>query len=319
MNVSISVLITYFNEGILLKECLDSLLNQTIQPAEILVYDDASDLPAQEFISPDYPVKVIRSEVNRGPAFGRNQLLELSQCEYVHFQDADDLFCPDWYEQVQMAILATQADIVITEVSSVTEGTFVSEKIICVEWLLDNTRDLIIFCLMNFILPASTTFRRKLALKIGGYRTREILPQSEDFDFHIRLAATGATYTAIPNPLIIQRLRSNSHSRNKKLCLTSALTATCLLSKELPSQYLPYLAEVSARIGSNLFSLNAYSEAREAFQVARQLGSPMFSHRKGIYQLIARLISQETAEQFGVWYRQTLPVSVRKIIGKQGL
>lgn len=317
MTRSLAILITYYEEKYLLKECLDSLLKQSVLPDEILIYDDASSSPATNYIPQDYPVQVIRGKVNLGPGFGRNQLLKLSKCEYVHFQDADDLFHPNWCYQVKEAIEKTKADIVLTEISSYKEGNLVCQKVMGLD-RLSEVRDLVEFALMGSILVPSTTFRRDIGLNIGGYRTREILPQSEDFDFHIRFAATGATYTFLPESLIIQRLRGNSHSQNKQLCLTSAIESIRLLSKDLPSQYLPNLAEASARIGSNLFNLDAHTEARKAFKFAYQLDSPQFLHRNGFYQQIARLFGQEIAEWIGFVYRKLLPTSVRQFIGKQG-
>ncbi|WP_017653951.1 glycosyltransferase family 2 protein [Fortiea contorta] len=316
MDSSIAVLITYYNEKELLTECLNSILKQSDIPEEILIYDDASPAPAENYIPHGYAIQVIRGKTNRGPAFGRNQLLKLSQSEYVHFQDTDDLFQPTWCQQVRSVIEASKRDIILTEISSYREGKLVSEKVMGIENLL-NIGDLVQFGFTGSILVPSSTFRRELALKIGGYLTREILPQSEDFDFHIRLAATGATYMVIPEALIIQRLRLNSHSQNQKLCLTSTIKSIRLLSQQLPSKYLPDMAEASAKIGSQLFTINAYEEAREAFELACYFGRPKFLHRHRLYRLISKIINQETAEYYGVWYRRIVPNFLRDFIGKQ--
>jgi len=318
MTFSLATLITYYGEEYLLKECLDSLLDQSDRPDEILIYDDASLLPAKNYIPPNYPVKVIRGEINRGPAFGRNELLQHTECEYVHFHDADDLFHPNWCHQVKEAIDRTKVDIVITEISSYKEGVLLSEKVMGLERLLD-IQDLVKFGLMGSILIPSTTFRRDIALNIGGYRTRDVLAQSEDFDFHIRLAATGASYIIIPESLIVQRLRENSHSQDKKLCFTSAMKAISLLSGELPECYVPDLQEASVRLGSNLFALKAYQEARQAFNFSRKFGIPKYLHRKGFYRLVAQLFGQETAEWISIVYRFLLPTSLRRLIGNRGL
>jgi glycosyltransferase involved in cell wall biosynthesis len=304
MNPFISVLITYHNERELLTECLESLF-QHQHPDEVLVYDDASAFPAKYYVPQNRPVKIYRGEINRGPGFGRNQLLNLSTSEYVHFQDADDLFQPNWYEKVKLAIASTEADIVLTEITSVKEEQVVSERVLELH-RLEEIGDLVKFGLMGSILVPSTTFRKDLALKIGGYRIREILPQSEDFDFHVRLAATGATFTATTEPLIIQRLRPHSHSRDKKLCWTSALTALRLLSQDLPLRYRQDLVEAIARVGTVLFTMAAYSEAKEAFYFARQLGTPKFPNRNLTYRLVAQFFNQEIAECLGSYYRYAL-------------
>ena len=310
MSDSIAILITYHNEKELLRECIASILKGSYQPEEILVYDDASSSPAKSYIPQDYPVQVIRGKVNRGPAFGRNQLLKLSKCEYVHFQDADDLFHPNWCHQIKEAIEKTKADIILTEISSYKEQSLVCEKVIGLD-RLSEIDDLVKFALMGSILVPSTTFRRDIALDIGGYRIREILPQSEDFDFHVRLAATGATHTIIFEPLIIQRLRSESHSKDKQLCFISAINSIQLLSQELPEKYKDELAESSARIGSILYNMNARFEAEYSFELARSLGEPKFLYHRGFYPLIAKIFGPTNAEIIGGWYRKLLPCFLR--------
>ena len=309
MTFSLATLITYYGEEYLLKECLDSLLDQSDRPDEILIYDDASSLPAKDYIPANYPVKVIRGEVNRGPAFGRNDLLKQTECEYVHFHDADDLFHPNWCEMVRETIDTTNADIILTEITSIREGEIISQKVLGLE-RLNAIGDLVKFGLMGSILVPSTTFRREIGLNIGGYRTRDILPQSEDFDFHIRLFATGASFASILEPLIIQRLRSNSHShKNSTLCWSSALTSIRLLSQELPNKYNNILAESCSRIGSILYSLDDKSQAEEAFNLAKTLGSPQFLGRSSLYKIIARISGQKIAEDVSSLY-QSLKKSI---------
>jgi glycosyltransferase involved in cell wall biosynthesis len=313
MACSLAVLITYYNEKELLTECLNSIFAQTVPVDQIIIYDDASSFPATDYIPPGFPVRVIRGEENGGPGFGRNELLKTTKCEYVHFQDADDLFHSDWCRQVKESIAKTQADVVLTEISSYKEGSLVCEKVMGLD-RLSEISDLIKFALMGSILVPSTTFRRDIALSSGGYRTKDILPQSEDFDFHVRLAATGATYAIINKPLIIQRLRENSHSQNTKLCYTSAIKSITLLSEELSTEYHNDLAEASARIGSVLYKMGAKSEAKEAFILANQLGQPYFLFQGKIYRMIARRLGQNYAEISSSIYRKILPKYLRKFI-----
>src|SRR5262245_29459086 len=104
MDVTIAVLITYHGEKGLLHECLKSLTNQGAAPDEILVYDDASGAPAQNFLPDGLAVTVLRGDENRGPAYGRNRLLGACKSAYVHFHDADDLFNPQWSVRVRRVL-----------------------------------------------------------------------------------------------------------------------------------------------------------------------------------------------------------------------
>ncbi|HEX2780879.1 MAG TPA: glycosyltransferase family 2 protein, partial [Gemmatimonadaceae bacterium] len=64
---TVAVLVTYYNEGELLRECLTSILAQDPPPDEVLVYDDASRIPAQPHVPEGAPVRVIRGSQNVGP------------------------------------------------------------------------------------------------------------------------------------------------------------------------------------------------------------------------------------------------------------
>src|SRR5579859_1014482 len=118
MKPTLGVLITYYNERELLRECLGSLMTCRDKPEEVLIYDDASQFPAEDYIPRGLNVQVIHAEVNGGPARGRNRLLGCSRSDYIHFQDADDLFHPDWAGRVRGRIQEISPEAVFTEISS---------------------------------------------------------------------------------------------------------------------------------------------------------------------------------------------------------
>ena len=173
------MLITYYNERELLRECLDSLFAGSQAPDEVVVYDDASTFPAQGFVPRGLPVKVIRGEANRGPSYGRNLLAQTSAAEYVHFHDADDLFDPQWCARVKASISESGADAIFTEVSSYREERLVREHVVGLHRLATE-RDLIGFWIDGVMLPASGTYRREAVLAIGGYQ--EDMLRSEDYE-----------------------------------------------------------------------------------------------------------------------------------------
>lgn len=298
MTRTLAVLITYFGERELLAECLDSLLSAPLPPDEVLVYDDASPDPAEQYVPPGTPVRVIRALENGGPAAGRNALLAASSCDYVHFHDADDLFHQNWSREVRFVIGARAPDIVLTEITSVRGSTIVSRQVLGLD-RLQEIGDLVRFALRGSLLIPSTTFRRTLGVAIGGFRSRELLRQSEDFDFHIRLAAAASSWEVVDQSLVIQRLRAGSHSADHVQVWSSATKAIQLLVDDLPGEYRQELSEAAARVGSRLFELHARPEARLAFRLARTLGRPRFLHRSREYRLTARILGPEIAEWTG--------------------
>lgn len=301
MKRTLAVGITYHNEGPLLTTCLESLLKQQGAPEQILVFDDASKEPVQKFIPTNYPVRVIRSEENIGPAKGRNILLKSSTTEFVHFHDADDFFFPDWCKKVRNTMTEGNWDAIFTEVNSYRDQKVHAEKVIGLDKLKES-KDLLGFCIDHFMLVPAGTYRKTVIDKLGGYR--EDLWQSEDFDFHVRLAALNPKYRVVSDPLVGIRLRQESRSQNRQETSESTLQAIELLSKELPPETHKKLSEKAAKMGSLLYQLGHKDQSRKAFDIAMKLGPPEFSEKRPMYRKLARTFGPQTAEWVGSWYRR---------------
>lgn len=309
MNHSLSILIPYYNEKELLTQCLESLKGQLDSCDEILIYDDASQTPPQKYIPRGIQAKVFRGEKNKGPAFGRNFLLTKARGEYIHFHDADDWFSDSWARRIRRVLIANPCDVIFTEVASYREGQLVSAEVVGLKQVTSKDK-LLPFCIDQFVLPVAGTFRRSVVEKIGGYR--ESLWQSEDYDFYIRLANSGIQYELILEPLVFLRLRAESRSQNKKETIRDALEAVKLLAPEIPACFQQNLAQKASKLGSELFELGFRKKAREAFKLAKQLGTPTFNHKPAFYQKIATTWGQEIAEWVALFYRKTVPESFRK-------
>jgi glycosyltransferase involved in cell wall biosynthesis len=312
----LAVLITYYNEGPLLRECIESVADQPGAPDEILVYDDASSNPAERWIPRGAPVRILRGERNAGQGHGRNDLLLAASADYVHCHDADDLFAPEWAQAVREAIGAADVDVVLTEIRAIdaADGRTITESVLGLHRLYDDP-DLVRFGLRGSLLVPSTTYRVALARRLGGYLTRDVLTQSEDFHFHVRLAAAAETYTFLTEPLITQRIRAGSSSSDRRACWTSAAAAVEMLSRELPRSYEQDLSDASARIAAQLYQLRVWDDADAASRQARKLGRPNFHDRPLHYRLLARALGQPVAERAGRVYRRLLPPAMRRVLG----
>lgn len=94
MNQSVSVVIPCYNGSPFLRETLDSVLNQTHNPLEVLVVDDGStDDSAAIAQSYGQPVRVLRQR-NQGESVARNRGIEESRGDWIAFLDADDAWKP---------------------------------------------------------------------------------------------------------------------------------------------------------------------------------------------------------------------------------
>lgn len=92
----ISVLIPVYNVEKYLRECLDSVISQTLREIEIICVDDGStdcspDILA-EYAQADGRIRVIRHPENRGRHLTRKTGVEAAQGEYLLFLDGDDSY-----------------------------------------------------------------------------------------------------------------------------------------------------------------------------------------------------------------------------------
>ena len=93
-----SVIIPARNRVELLKYCLASWLQSDFSnsEAEIIVVDDASDVPLEKTLSPmGWPVRFIRSNRRRGPSWCRNRGAAMAGNEMLFFSDSDQIVPPD--------------------------------------------------------------------------------------------------------------------------------------------------------------------------------------------------------------------------------
>lgn len=104
MMVKVSVIVPVYNAGMFLRECIGSLVSQTLSDIEIICIDDCSTDQSlsilQEYQSKDGRIRIIRNEVNLGAAASRNKGLDEAAGIYVQFVDADDYLDTDTLENL---------------------------------------------------------------------------------------------------------------------------------------------------------------------------------------------------------------------------
>lgn len=97
----ISVIVPVYKVAPYLRQCVDSIINQSFDDLEILLIDDGS--PDQcgeicdEYAAKDSRVRVFHTE-NKGLSAARNLGLQKATGEYIGFIDSDDWIEPDMYE-----------------------------------------------------------------------------------------------------------------------------------------------------------------------------------------------------------------------------
>lgn len=114
----VSVIVPVYNAGPYLKQCIDSILNQTYRNIElILVNDGSTDGSAticESYRQVDQRVRLINKRLGGGGVgAARNSALPLITGEFVLFVDNDDWLEPNHIEVLYKALKETDSDISI--------------------------------------------------------------------------------------------------------------------------------------------------------------------------------------------------------------
>ena len=137
----ISIVIPIYNVEKYLRECLESIVNQTFKDIEILCVNDGSKDSSlsiiENFAKNDDRVVVINKE-NGGYASAINKGLEVARGEYIGIVESDDYCAPQMYEKLFDKISNTDADYVIgdyyflsekkTKISAYSAGLIADEQ-----------------------------------------------------------------------------------------------------------------------------------------------------------------------------------------------
>ena len=102
----VSIIIPVYNTAPYLRECLDSVINQSLKEIEIICVNDGSTDNSldilEEYAAKDKRIIIINQE-NQGLSCTRNNALKIAKGEYIQFLDSDDYIdlntCADLYNK----------------------------------------------------------------------------------------------------------------------------------------------------------------------------------------------------------------------------
>lgn len=181
----VSVLMPAYNAESTLQRAVDSILNGTKLPKEIIIYDDASTDGTLEILKELYGnndlVTVISSEQNHGAGIARSRLLEEATGSLIAFLDADD----EWFEnklQRQVDLInAEQADMCVCGYE-----VFSDKKILLGKRVPPQKISFFSMHLANWIPTSMVVFRADLK----NSKSMPSLRQRQDYAFWLKLIGT---------------------------------------------------------------------------------------------------------------------------------
>jgi glycosyltransferase involved in cell wall biosynthesis len=208
----ISVMMPTYNRLDYLQQAVGSILRQTLQDFELLIYNDASKDGTSAWLSKlareDSRVRVIEAAENPGGCFrGRQVLMEQARGKYLALMDDDDISLPKRFEH-QARFLETHIDVAVLGCQTIKfKGQPPLKKKILSHHRLKRHAELISSLLFTLPFTHSTTmFRRSLIIghNYPSVRTRE------DAMFFWNLARAGKKFACIPEVLLLYR----KHAQN---------------------------------------------------------------------------------------------------------
>ena len=195
------------------REAVQSLLNQTCIPSQIVLVVDGPVPPAldREIIAYEkQPIfKVLRQPENKGHGHARRLGLEGCDHELVAIMDADDVCAPDRFEK-QLAVFAADPKVTVVggQMSEFLETpdnivgyreVSVTNEQIC--------QDLKSRCPMNQV---TVMMKKSHVQKVGGYIDWYC---NEDYYLWVRLYLAGMSFANVPQVLVNVRVGSDMYRR----------------------------------------------------------------------------------------------------------
>lgn len=196
---TISVILPMYNYGQYLAEAIESVLNQSVKPLEIICVSDGAIDNSVE-IARKYPVKIIEKE-NGGLSSARNAGIREAKGEYIMSFDSDDIMRPDCIkDHLEL----------IDDKSIVTCGLLAFGKDNYTAFPREATIPIL---LKTNCIYSNTLFPRKAWEEVGGFdESLEMRAGWEDREFWLRVLGAGYKSKVSNKVALLWRRHSNTMS-----------------------------------------------------------------------------------------------------------
>lgn len=140
----VSIIVPVYNVEKYLRECLDSILNQTFNDFELILIDDGSKDQSgkicDEYAKTHSNITVVHQK-NQGQAAARNNGVKLSKADWIMFVDSDDLIHPQLLEFLIKPVKECEVN---SSAALIERGSTISDNFFCdkeFQYNIYNTND----------------------------------------------------------------------------------------------------------------------------------------------------------------------------------
>lgn len=192
----LSVIVSNYNYGAYIRECLDSILNQTFKNLEIIVSDDGSTDDSPQ-ITRDYEKKYpgvvigIFSPVKRGAAQARHEAILKAKSGFITTLDSDDYYYDYQKLEKEMELISFHKKTTGKDIIAYSNFALVREdkSLIRLQGNPGNIKEGKIFndiITRSCMIPRDFIVKKEAYFEVGGFDYRFTI--YEDWDLKIRLA-----------------------------------------------------------------------------------------------------------------------------------
>ena len=208
------IMSTYKEDERLLRESIESILNQTYRDFEYIIILDYADNDVHKSVIEEYAFKDNRihfyiNEKNMGLTDSLNRGLSLCHGEYIARMDADDISLPNRLERQMKYLEKNHYDLIggITEMINENGSLLYSIKSVPTDPKKINKALRYSQCIAH----PTWLGRKEVFEKNAGYRH---MPLCEDYDFTLRAVLNGFVVSNLNEAVLKYRMTSNSISRS---------------------------------------------------------------------------------------------------------
>lgn len=226
MSPDISIIIPVYNVEKYLRQCLDSIINQSLKNIEIICINDGSTDGSltilQEYINKDSRLRIV-NKTNSGYGHSMNVGLKLCTGKYIGIIESDDFAKPEMFETLYKVAIENDLDVARCHFFTFTQKNSLIEKIdsyqIESNILINPQNDLSPFLQWPSVWANiyKRTFIEEHNLKF--LETPGASYQDTAFSFKVYACAT--RLMLVDEPLIYYRIHEQSSikSKNKVFCI----------------------------------------------------------------------------------------------------
>jgi len=217
-NPVINVIIPSFNSARFVVQAVQSALNQTYSPVEIIVIDDGSNDNTRVVLGPFFDRIRYIYQSNAGLSKARNRGIKEARGDLIAFLDADDQWLPEKLTKQWNYLKANPAvGLIHTDMYQLYEpGGTQSYVYFGKERFSGSYYSELFWC--NRITISSVMVTRSCLDRIGLFDEEILGPTTQDFDLWMRIARY-YPLAYVNEPLVVYRRHSTSGSQNQRMML----------------------------------------------------------------------------------------------------